>query len=111
MTNEKDNMPLVGRRPKYRNHVRWAIYRIHYGLDFLSQSIESIRDDVDKIFICYSLDPWVVKDKVSYLGEEIDMPRNPERIEDYLSRYENDPKVRCFRAEFDTPNIRWKFLQ
>ena len=50
MTNEKDNMPLVGRRPKYRNHVRWAIYRIHYGLDFLSQSIESIRDDVDKIF-------------------------------------------------------------
>ena len=84
MTNEKDNMPLVGRRPKYRTHVRWAIYRIHYGLDFLSQSIESIRDDVDKIFICYSLDPWVVKDKVSYLGDEIDMPNNAENIEEYL---------------------------
>ena len=110
MTNEKDNMPLVGRRPKYRNHVRWAIYRIHYGLDFLSQSIESIRDDVDKIFICYSLDPWVVKDKVSYLGEEIDMPRNPESVQQYLSTYDVDPKIDIFRAEFNTPLNQFREL-
>ena len=101
-------IPLVGRRPTYASNVKWAIYRIHYGLDFLSQSVDSIRDDVEKIFICYSLDPWIVKDKVSYLGEEIDMPRNPELVEQYLSIYENDPKVHCFRAEFDTPKNQFR---
>ena len=82
-----DERHLIGRRPVHQGNYKWAIYRMHYGLDFLSQSISSIRDDVDKIFICYSLQPWVVRDKVSYLGDEIDMPNNPENIEEYLKIY------------------------
>ena len=33
----------------------WAIYRIHYGLDFLKQSIDSVIGSVDKVFVIYSL--------------------------------------------------------
>ena len=103
-----DERHLIGRRPVHQGNYKWAIYRMHYGLDFLSQSISSIRDDVDKIFICYSLQPWVVRDKVSYLGDEIDMPNNPENIEEYLKIYNDDPKVHCFRAEFNTPKNQFR---
>ena len=34
--------------------MKIAIYRIHYGIDFLLESINSIINDVDKIVIFYS---------------------------------------------------------
>ena len=40
-----------------------AIYRIHYGLDFIGKSIKSIIDDIDLIFIFYSNNPWIVQKK------------------------------------------------
>ena len=39
--------------------MKIAIYRIHYGIDFLLESINSIINDVDKIVIFYSEKPWV----------------------------------------------------
>ena len=38
--------------------MRYAIYRIHYGLDFLGKSIESVIDEVDKVFVFWSKRPW-----------------------------------------------------
>ena len=36
---------------KRLSFMRYAIYRIHYGLDFLGKSIESVIDEVDKVFV------------------------------------------------------------
>jgi hypothetical protein len=29
--------------------MKWAIYRIHYGIDYINESINSIIHDVDKV--------------------------------------------------------------
>ena len=62
----------------------WAIYRIHYGTDFIIQSVNSIIDYVDKIFIFYSEEPWVKTDKIKYKSRLIEFPRNPESVKSFL---------------------------
>ena len=37
--------------------MNWAIYRIHYRIDFIKNSINSIINDADRIFIFYSEAP------------------------------------------------------
>ena len=70
--------------------MNWAIYRIHYGLDYLKQSIDSVIDTVDKVFVIYSLDPWVVKDTVNYLGTTIPMPKLPEDVPGFMQKHYSD---------------------
>ena len=43
-----------------------AIYRIHYGLDYLKHSINSIIDYVDRVYIYYSLKPWISSEFIQY---------------------------------------------
>jgi hypothetical protein len=91
--------------------LNWAIYRIHYGLDFLKQSIDSVIDTVDKVFVIYSLEPWVVKDTVTYLGEEIPMPKLQENVPAFMEKhYSNNNKVVWFREEVGTPKKSVSFL-
>ena len=72
----------------------WAIYRIHYGLDFLEPSIKSIINEVDKIFIFYSKDPWIKTRHINYKKKTIDFPQNPENVESFLiSKYNKNEKV------------------
>ena len=69
----------------------WAIYSIHYGLDFLKQSIDSVIGSVDKVFVIYSLEPWVVKDTVNYLGKDMPMPKLHEDVVAFMEKhYSND---------------------
>jgi len=91
--------------------MRIAIYRIHYGIEFLKQSIESIYDAVDKIFVIYSLYPWVYKETVNYCGSEIPMPALHENVDKFIythfgSKSSNkwyDEKIITFRCEISTP--------
>ena len=84
--------------------MRWAIYRIHYGLDFLSQSINSILDSVDKVFVVYSLNPWVRKPTVNYLGKDIPMPNLHEDVRTFMyDHFNEEPKVSLIQREFTTP--------
>ena len=55
--------------------MKIAIYRIHYGIDFLLESINSIINDVDKIVIFYSEKPWVEVDKIKYKNKYINFPK------------------------------------
>ena len=72
-----------------------AIYRIHYGLDFIGKSIKSIIDDIDLIFIFYSNNPWIVQKKMIYKNQEIDFPNNPENVEKYLfDNFGNNSKIK-----------------
>ena len=54
--------------------MKIAIYRIHYGIDFLLESVNSIINDVDKIVI-FIEKPWVVVDKIKYKNKFITSPK------------------------------------
>ena len=91
----------------------YAIYRIHYGLDFLGKSIESVIDEVDKVFVFWSKQPWYKKcenlpplnenvlefckkyDKVTVIEKEFDLPENQfKKMYDHVvSEYSNPDKV------------------
>tara|TARA_B100000787_G_scaffold76918_1_gene56553 strand:- start:131 stop:961 length:831 start_codon:yes stop_codon:yes gene_type:complete len=84
--------------------MKWAIYRIHYGVDYIDESINSIIDGVDKVFIFYSLKPWILKKTLLYKDKKIPFPENPEKIFDYLqSKYKNNKKIIIKNYECDTP--------
>ena len=83
---------------------RWAIYRIHYGLDFLKRSIDSVRHEVDRVFVYYSLTPWVEHPTVNYLGETIPMPDLHEDVQTFLyQNYRHKYKIRYARFETESP--------
>ena len=81
----------------------WAIYRIHYGIDFLKQSINSITKDVDKIFVFYSLNPWIKTDEINYRGSTIKFPQNPENVEFFLKKNLDNKKILLHKHECRTP--------
>ena len=72
----------------------YAIYRIHYGLDFLGKSINSIIDEVDQIFVFWSKQPW-------YKGCE-NLPPLNENVTDFCKQFPN--KVTVYEKEFDLPD-------
>ena len=83
--------------------MKWAIYRIHYGIDYLKNSIKSIEKDFDKIFIFYSEKPWIIKDKIKYKNQYINFPKNPEKVKDYIIQNFNSSKFIIENYECNTP--------
>ena len=77
--------------------MRYALYRIHYGLDFLGQSIESIENDVDKIFVFWSKQPWYKKCE--------NLPPINENVKEFCEKYS---KVTVFEREYDLPLNQFK---
>jgi len=77
--------------------MRYAIYRIHYGLDFLGKSIESVIDEVDKVFVFWSKRPWFKQCK--------DLPPLNENVLEFCKKYD---KVIVIEKEFDLPENQFK---
>ena len=77
--------------------MRYALYRIHYGLDFLGKSIESIENDVDKIFVFWSKQPWYKKCE--------NLPPIDENVKEFCEKYS---KVTVFEREYDLPLNQFK---
>ena len=82
--------------------MRYAIYRCLYGQDFIQESIKSIADYVDKIFIFWTDKPWGCVTSCTYRGEEIVFP---EKFDDILLRIEElqNSKITLIKAYTDTP--------
>lgn len=96
---------------KSSDNRKWAIYRIHYGTDFLKQSIHSIKWAVDKVFVFYSLKPWVVKDTVKYLEQEVSMPSNPDDVMQFMyDNFRANQKIVYKQAEFSGPANQFRQL-
>ena len=75
---------------------RYAIYRIHYGLDFLGQSIDSILNHVDKVFIFWSKQPWFKECK--------DLPPMNEDVYRFIhTRYPKNDKITLWEREYEKP--------
>ncbi len=81
----------------------WAIYRIHYGTDFITESIKSIINDVDKVFIFYSEKPWVITDYINYKKKNIPFPKNPEDVNSFLKKNIISDKIIIDKYECSTP--------
>ena len=81
----------------------WAIYRIHYGTDFIIQSVNSIINYVDKIFIFYSEEPWVKSDKINYKNKLIEFPKNPENVKSFLLKNFQSEKIIIKKYECNSP--------
>jgi len=79
--------------------MKYALYRIHYGLDFLGQSIESIENHVDKIFVFWSKKPW-------YKGA-MNLPPLDENVKEFCEKYS---KVTVFEKEYDLPLNQYKLM-
>jgi len=75
----------------------YALYRIHYGLDFLGKSIESVIDEVDKVFVFWSKQPWYKKCK--------NLPPLNENVLEFCKKYD---KVIVIEREFDLPENQFK---
>ena len=88
----------------------WAIYRIHYGIDYIKQSINSIEDEVEKVFIFYSERPWFNTDKIKYKNQLVKFPSNPEDIKAFLYKNFNRSKFIIKKYECDTPFNQFGYL-
>ena len=88
----------------------WVIYRIHYGVDFLKHSLESVEDWANRIYICYSLLPWSRDTHVLYKGVNTNLT-NPENVEDFLkNNFDNNEKVVLLNEEFESPKHQFRKL-
>ena len=90
--------------------MKIAIYRIHYGIDFLLESINSIINDVDKIFIFYSKNPWIIANNVKYKNQFLDFPSNPENVKEFLEKNIFDKKIIFENFECDSPKNQFGTL-
>jgi hypothetical protein len=79
--------------------MRYAIYRIHYGLDFLGKSIESVIDEVDKVFVFWSKQPWY--------KECENLPPLNENVLEFCEKYD---KVIVIEKEFNLPDNQFKLM-
>ena len=82
--------------------MKYAIYRIHYGLDFLEQSINSIYDHVDRIFIFWSQLPWYKKCE--------NLPPLSENVTRFCVEKFGTQKVFVYVKEFDKPDNQFKLM-
>ena len=90
--------------------MKLAIYRIHYGIDYLLESINSIYNDVDKIIIFYSEEPWVKNDTIKYRNQLLEFPKNPENVKQFISDNILDNKIIIHKYECDTPKNQFSKL-
>lgn len=74
------------------NIMIYAVYRCLYGEDFIQESIKSIREYVDKIFIFWDDTPRGNIESCIYKGQEIKFPKKFDNILDKI-RELNDPKI------------------
>ena len=84
----------------------YVIYRILYGTDFLERSIRSVYDEVDKIFVGYSSEPWSRPINFPNIRDIEQSP--PDVIEKHFDLSEG--KITLFRQQQTTPKGEFNYL-
>ena len=82
--------------------MRYAIYRIHYGLDFLAQSIDSVYEYVDHVFVFWSKLPWY--------KNCTNLPPLNENVAQHCENVFGTKKVSVYIREFDLPDNQYKIM-
>lgn len=89
--------------------MKRVIYRIHYGFQFIYDSIKSVHDWADEILVVVSKEPWYKGESITYLGREVKI-EHPEIIEYHIDNLSYIPKVKVEIQEFNTPANQWGIL-
>jgi len=82
--------------------MRYAIYRCLYGEDFIQESIKSVIDHVDKVFVFWTNKPWGDTDRCVYKEEEVLFPDKFDNIVDKIKEL-NNPKIELVEAHTESP--------
>lgn len=75
-----------------RENTIYAIYRCLYGEDFIQESIKSISDHVDKIFVFWDDTPRGDVTESVYKGENIKFPKKFDNVVEKIRELDN-PKI------------------
>jgi Flp pilus assembly protein TadD len=79
-------------KDKNQKNGVYAIYRCLYGEDFIQESIMSINDSADKIFIFWDDIPWGALTECVYKGQTIKFPRKFDNVVEKIKEL-NNPKI------------------
>ena len=71
----------------------YAVYRCLYGEDFVQESIRSISDYVDKIFVFWTDKAWGYTTKCIYKGKEIIFPLKFDNVVDKIKSLDNEKVI------------------
>ena len=80
----------------------YAVYRCLYGEDFIKESIESIIENVDKVFVLYSTKIWGNVTEVKYKDEIIKFPKKFDNLIEKVQEIKSDKIVVLDQGEFWT---------
>lgn len=59
---------------------RIALYRLHYGFEYLYKSIQSVHNWADEIVVVISREPWFKEPVVNYQGKNVEL-HHPEDVD------------------------------
>jgi len=82
--------------------VRYALYRCLYGEQFIQESIKSVIDHVDKVFVFWTNKPWGNTDRCIFKGEEVLFPDKFDNILDRIKELDS-PKIELVEAYTESP--------
>jgi hypothetical protein len=82
--------------------MKYAVYRCLYGEDFIQESINSIIDYVDRVFVFWTNKPFGNTSGCTYKGEYIEFPEKFDSIIDKITEL-NNPKIVLINSYSDTP--------
>ena len=68
----------------------YAVYRCLYGEDFVQESINSIIDHVDKVFVFFTNKPWGRSRFVEYNDEIVVFPKKFDNVVDKIKSLNNE---------------------
>ena len=89
--------------------MKCAVYRLFYGEDFIRESIESIYDYVDKVFVCWTDRAFKGVDRAIYKGTHVVFPRPIDRAVEIVQemKIKTHPKIEMIYDYW--PNIDDQF--
>lgn len=82
----------------------YALYRCLYGEDFIQQSIKSIQEYVDKIFIFWDDKPWGDVDSCIYKEQKITFPKKFDNIIDKIKELNNSKIELIYDHQYNNLN-------
>ncbi len=88
-------------KDKTRKNIIYAVYRCLYGEDFIQESIKSISDHADKIFVFWDDAPWGNATECVYKGATIKFPKKLDNVVEKIKGL-NDPKIELIYDHQDT---------
>ncbi|MFA6056257.1 MAG: tetratricopeptide repeat protein [Thermodesulfovibrionales bacterium] len=89
---------------KSTKNIIYAIYRCYYGEDFIQESIRSITDYVDKIFVFVDKAPWGNDSECIYKGESIKFPKTFDNVVEKIREMNNSKIELVFEHQDVTDN-------